>query len=188
MHTQIMMLAIISKVALGPVVYVRYSHIRGIPPIDTPSGTAAGIQTSAYRPMRLGSAGAGATASMGATEAVSARAGLYFGALEDGCGRYCTGFYPGAFCSVVPHGVFLYSIALRSILRQGVALHGASLHGAILRGRAGVLGRLFHMSPRVVGVVIDDVVRLPGRWNLIPLALRGRIPEGTAAWLLIVFH
>ena len=70
------------------------------------------------------------------------------GALEGGCGRYCAGFYRGAFCSVVLHGIFLYSIALRSILRQR-----AALCGAILCGRAGVLGRLFHMSPRVVGVV-----------------------------------
>lgn len=74
-HTQIMMLAIISRGALGPVVYVRYSDIRGIPPIDTPRGTATRRQISEYRPMRLGSAGAGATASAGAADAAPSTAG-----------------------------------------------------------------------------------------------------------------
>ena len=74
-HAQMTILMIISRIASGPVVYVRYSHIRGIPPIDTPSGTAPGIQTSAYRPMRLGSAGAGATASAEAADAAPSTAG-----------------------------------------------------------------------------------------------------------------
>lgn len=126
-HAQMTMLMIISRVALGPVVYVRYSHIRGIPPIDTPSGTAPGIQTSAYRPMRLGSAGAFwvATASLGDVEAAPSTAGSCAGLWRAVAVGAAVAFYRGAFCSV----------ALRSILRRG-----ATLHGAVLRGRAGVLG------------------------------------------------
>ena len=79
--------------------------------------------------------------------------GVLRGALDRGCGRYCGGFYGGAFSNTALHGIDLRSITLHSVSLCSIARQGATLHGAILRGRAGVLGRLFHISPKVVSVV-----------------------------------